>query len=152
LGYLDWAAGSLKTYLKLLDRDLWRMEPTSQGSFSFDLSQLVSNIIEAPRNAFSGKRTGAKICSTLLTQFQMFNEQVRALAEGFVLQLWDDIINLNKGVSTEIKGDKPLLDQITEIRNALARLREAKEAALLVKNNLESNGSTREARVRIGEL
>jgi hypothetical protein len=69
-----------------------------------------------------------------------------------VLQLWDDIINLNKGVSTEIKGDKPLLDQITEIRNALARLREAKEAVLLVKNNLESNGSTRETRVRIGEL
>jgi hypothetical protein len=138
--------------MKELDLGLWQMEQKSQNPSPFDFSQLVSSIMEAPRTVLLPKKNRPIIRPTVSAQLHMFNDRVRALAEGFVFQLLDDIMCLNETVSTQTKGDDPLLDQISEIRKGSTRLRKAKKAVLLFKNNMESDGSIRDARVEIREL
>jgi hypothetical protein len=130
---------ALKTLLNRLHESIWDIEHTyvDNSPLGFPV-RLLFDMVE-------GKTHRPSIRPSTLARLHDFNGLVKALTEEFVLQLQNELINFKGVVLAQREADIPLQTQRAEIRTAIMRLKEAKKAALQIKDDLASSGLLRDA-------
>jgi hypothetical protein len=105
----------LKNSLTTLETNLCFIQQTSDRNIPFDLTKFIYNIVDLPAASFREKKHRAVLNPNVLAQLHVHNDHFQALAEGYTLELFDELKSLQNVVSDQSGADKPLQEKPNEI-------------------------------------